>query len=232
MTTPSRMFWVVDDTWNIVTGCTHDCGFCWAKKLCYERLCKMIPHYAEHGFRPALQESQLKRKWKPNIVVFVTDMGDLFCDAVPDEWIELVIRQTYRFPSTNFLFCTKNPARYDDFLDMFGDNCILGTTTETNRDELVRPLTNAPLPSERYDALLRINFPRKFLSIEPIMKFDLPILLDWIRNIRPEACEIGYDNYGFRLPEPSESETRTLIRLKRMHEIRTFEKTIRKAWWE
>jgi len=229
----SRMFRIVTETWNPVTGCEHGCRYCWARSLCIKRLSKMHPHYAKHGFRPALNEGAFKRKFKPMTLVFVCSMGDLFGDWVPREWIERVVRYTWAFPRTDFLFCSKNPIRYPEFLDLFEPgHHILGTTTETNRDVIVKEWSNAPLPSERYKAMVELDFPRKFLSIEPIMDFDLLALFEWIKDINPEYCEIGYDNYHNRLPEPSIRKTRRLISLKRRVGIDTREKTIRKAWWE
>ena len=166
-------------------------------------------------------------------VIFVTFKGDLFCEAVPSEWITKVLELgPMQHPDKTFLFCTKNPGRYSEFLDFFTPNCLLGTTIETNRDELVKPLTNAPLPSARYEAMVQLDWPRKFLSNEPIMDFDLDVLLGWIADINPEVCEIGYDNYGFKLKEPPLSKTLELIRGKRRLGIDTREKEIRKAWWE
>jgi len=172
-------------------------------------------------------------------IIFVCSMGDLFCLLVPDAVIERVIVIVQGYPDRDFLFCTKNPSRYYDFLDLFTPNCILGTTIETNRDDIY-PRSNAPLPSERYEAFVALDYPRKFLSVEPVMEFDLAVLFEWIKTISPCVCEIGYDNYpertrrkmGSYLPEPSQRKVRKLIELKQKAGIDTREKTIRKAWWE
>ena len=63
-------------------------------------------------------------------------MGDLFCSKVPDEWIVKVIKYVEKFPETYFLFLTKNPQRYSDFLDIIPENAILGATIETTDNEL------------------------------------------------------------------------------------------------
>jgi hypothetical protein len=173
-------------------------------------------------------------------LVFVGSMCDLFCKGVLDEWIERVLEIVRQHPHQDFLFCTQNPARYFDFLGKFPENAILGATIQTNRDELVKGLTGAPLPSERYEALFKFPHKRKFWSAEPIMDFDLEIFLGWIVSVRPEVCEIGYDNYPKRtfkklgrfLVEPIKSKVEKLIDLKRRAGIDTREKTIRKAWFE
>jgi len=156
-------------------------------------------------------------------------MGDLFGRWVPREWIERVLRHVERYPRTTFLFLTKNPARYLEF--RFPPNAILGATMETNRDELAERVSRAPPPSERFRAMVELEHHWKFVSIEPILDFDLEVLVAWMRRIGPRLIYVGYDNYGSRLPEPPLEKTLRLIeRLRRFTEVR--EKTLRPAWHE
>jgi protein gp37 len=186
MTKKERMFGFVGETWNPVKGCTHGCQYCWAK-----RMAKWV--YGD-AFTPKIFENRLRYS-KKNKWVFVCDMGDLFCKAIPSEWIEEVIKVVAGAdPSNTFLFLTKNPRRFFEFLGSFSPNCILGCTIETNRDEIVGKISKAPRVSERYKAMVELDWPRKMLSIEPIMDFDLEVFLDWISHISPEICAIGYDN--------------------------------------
>jgi len=219
------MFRVVKGTWNPWVGCIHNCIYCWARRqakrqkhrceLCYQ----FIPH------------AHLERLIPSGDLIFVVSMGDLFCDAVSDEVIQRIIDKVGQRPWQTFLFCTKNPRRYLDF--EFPKNCLLGVTIETNRDELVAELSDAPLPSERYKALLELDGKaRKFLSIEPILDFDLEIFFNWIKNINPSICEVGYDNYNNKLPEPSLAKTLKLLELKHKAGFETHEKSLRRAWWE
>ena len=129
----SRMFSVVTRTWNPVSGCLHGCVYCWARRLALTKL-RNTRRYRE-GFKPRLNPEEFRRRFSEGDLVFVCDMGDLFGEWVPSEWIERVIEYTGRFPRTDFLFLTKNPARYHEFLDKFPPNAILGATIETNRDE-------------------------------------------------------------------------------------------------
>jgi len=57
---------------------------------------------------------------------------------VKDEWIRAVLSHVVKFPDTYFLFLTKNPERYRDFLDEFPPNSILGATIETDDDLYIR----------------------------------------------------------------------------------------------
>jgi hypothetical protein len=166
-------------------------------------------------------------------VVFVADMGDMFCAGVPDEWIVRVIEHIRGFPNTYFLFLTKNPERYRDFVDIIPNNVILGATIETDKDEiyLEHNISGAPLPSLRYKAMKALNWDLKFVSIEPILDFDLENFVKWIKDINPFMVYVGYDNYKYKLPEPQLSKTEGLI-----NELSRFtlvvKKTIRKAWFE
>lgn len=51
----------------------------------------------------------------------------------------------------------------------------------------------------------------KMVSIEPIMDFDLPDMVRWIEDIKPEFVSIGADSKGHNLPEPSPDKLAQLI---------------------
>lgn len=226
----SRMFSLVTETWNPVTGCNHYCIYCWARRLALTKL-KNTKKY-RNGFKPAIHPNEFKKKFSGGIV-FVTDMGDLFSSTVPREWILKVIRYTAKFSDTYFLFMTKNPMRYHEFLDEFPPNAILGATIETDRDDLYykHKISQAPPPSERYIAMKTLDWDKKFISIEPILDFDLENFSKWIEEISPIMVYIGYDNYGWKLPEPPLNKTLELI--DKLREITiVIKKTIRKAWNE
>jgi len=184
------------------------------------------------GFKPRFNEEELTKDFKGG-VVFVSDMGDIFSPGVEDEWILKVIKHITKFQDTYFLFLTKNPSRYKDFLNIMPKNAILGATIETNRDDLYikHRISQAPLPSVRYKAMKELKWPLKFISIEPILDFDLKTFVNWIEEINPFMVYIGYDNYNWKLPEPTLSKTLQLI-----DELEQFtlvvKKTLRPAWYE
>lgn len=67
-------------------------------------------------FEPMLREYCLPmpvQKKKP-AVMLVSDMGDLFGEWVPDEWIQRVFDAAQAAPWHTYLFLTKNPARYTE----------------------------------------------------------------------------------------------------------------------
>lgn len=222
----TKMFSIVTETWNPVTGCLHHCKYCWARRLAETKL-KNSKRYNK-GFVPRINVEEFKKKFKGG-VVFVSDMGDLFGDFIPDEWIESVLDHTKKFPNTFFLFLTKNPARYRNF--EFPDNAILGATIETDRDDIYDGISQALKPSERIRAMIELDWDMKFLSVEPILKFS-PKFYKKIEKINPFMIYVGYDNYNYKLPEPTLEETTALIRKLRDNGFLVFEKTIRRAWRE
>ncbi len=77
--------------------------------------------------------------------------------------------------------------------------------------------------------MIDLQYDRKFISIEPIMDFDLEIFAKWIEEIAPIQVSVGYDNWNNRLPEPSLSKTLQLIeRLNEFTQVR--ERKLREAW--
>ena len=231
MSEKRKMFCIISETWNPITGCKHVCKYCWAMKRA-EMLRKSSKRY-ERGFTVMhFNESELSRKFKGGIV-FVSDMGDMWGEWVPSEYIRRVLNQVREFKNTYFLFMTKNPRRYHEFLDIMPENAILGTTIETNDDVLYvkNDISGAPLPSARYECMRDLDWDKKMVSIEPILDFNLEVFVKWIKDISPIMVFVGYDNYNNKLPEPPLEKTRQLIK-----ELRIFtfvvEKTIRPAWNE
>ena len=66
------------------------------------------------GFAPTLHAYTMDYPEKRLIPsrVFVSSMGDLFGEWVPDAWIEAVFASCKRAPQHTYLFLTKNPGRY------------------------------------------------------------------------------------------------------------------------
>lgn len=204
---------VIDKTWNPVVGCLHNCSYCWARNLAETKL-KDMERYKD-GFKPKLIEYELSKRFY-NKFVFVTDMGDLFGTWVPSEWIAKIIDTIKKSPSSLFLFMTKNPKRYNEFLTLFPENVVLGATIESNREYNV---SKTPKAAERYQALRDLPFSKKMVSIEPIMDFDLEMFVQWISDIKPILIHVGYDNYSNNLVEPPLSKTKQLIDILRKFTI-------------
>lgn len=204
-----------DYTSNPVIGCEHDCIYCYGRRMA-EWLKDKTPTYNE-GYKPKLIESRLSDLDKiRNSSIFMVDMGDLFGEWVPDEWIYKVLDAVIRADRSNtFIFLTKNPIRYKDFIETFPSNCVLGVTIETDSYDYqmnAQYITKAPSPFERYVAMSEIKWPYKFVSIEPIMEFDEFSFGPRIKQIGPRWVVIGADSKGNKLNEPLYMQIDRLIK--------------------
>ena len=146
-----------DSTWNPVTGCRHGCEYCYARAMT-----KRFPNTYPNGFEPTFYEDRLNQFdncQRRNI--FVSSMGDLFGDFIPDEWIEKVLDKCEQNQQHNYLFLTKNPERYWDILMGFKlpENIWLGTTVTGK--------------TGRFKDLPRAEAVNTFISIEPLLN-DIP----------------------------------------------------------
>lgn len=176
----SKIEWC-DSTWNPITGCLHDCEYCYARRIAnrfkgYDKITfpdlsvskglnvleipavkngKAAPY--PFGFKPTFHKYLLDKpqSWKKPRNVFVCSMADLFGEWVPNEWIEQVFAACEAAPQHNYLFLTKNPKRYLS-LALAGklpasSNMWFGSTVTTSK--------NAFFSSGKY---------KTFLSVEPL----------------------------------------------------------------
>ena len=164
-----------DWSWNPVTGCLHDCPYCYARDIAFD----VYPE--EVGFSPTLWPERLAAPAHHTVPkdanakisrrnVFVGSMGDLFGRWVPSEWIEAVLAVARSNPQWNFLFLTKFPKRMSEFA--IPGNAWMGTTVN-----LQARVANAERAFEKVQAGIR------WLSLEPMLeplKFKRLELFDWV----------------------------------------------------
>jgi DNA repair photolyase len=225
------MFSIVTGTWNPISGCLFNCNYCWARELALTKL-KNSKRYSK-GFKPSFNETELRVKFGKGDLIFVSDMGDMFANFIPVEWIKQVFEHIRKFPEANFLFMSKNPKRYLEVHPYIPENAILGATIETTSDEIIQTdkVSNAPLPSQRYLSMKALDWKKKVVSIEPIIDFDLKLFVKWIEEISPFLVYVGYDNYCHKLREPELKKTTDLM--QRISETSlVIRKTLRPAWFE
>lgn len=98
------------------------------------------------GFVPTFHRYRLEepQHWKKPRNIFVCSMADLFGEWVPDEWIDDVIKATQRALQHRYLFLTKNPERYGEWLERFEEgriseldeveNCWFGASASNNAE--------------------------------------------------------------------------------------------------
>ena len=212
--TVSKMFPFITHTWNPVKYCAYGCTYCWAKK------------YGLDAY-PKLYTNRLNQRFPEGAFVFVGDVGDLFHDRVPFDWIDEVFGVMAEQPLVNFLLLTKNPARYE-MCAANHSNVYYGVTIETDRDDVARAASKAPPPSERLKHMKSIRpwVAHTFVSVEPVMDFT-PAFADRLIALEPWAVAVGYDNYGNGLPEPTVEEVLRLASRLEEAGIKVYRKTIR-----
>ena len=222
------MYKFVKKTWNPLVGCYYDCEYCWARRLAKRFKCR-----ACNEFRPHIHPERLNQAVLPKSgLVFVCDMGDISCQYITNVRRVLGFVESFqRKYETEFFFETKSPAFYRFFqrlADLNPRKTILSTTIETNRP-ITLEFSFAPITAERYRSMKELAWPRKHVSVEPIMDFDLDVMFKWITDIEPEIVSIGYDNYNHHLPEPPLSKVLKLIEDLEASGIRVERKTLREA---
>jgi protein gp37 len=165
-------------SWNPITGCEHDCPYCYARDIA-ERFRNIYPH----GFEPALHPYMLNAPGNTPVPdqaasdtryknVFTGSMSDIFGRWLPCEWIEAVLDRVRKNPQWNFLFLTKFPKRMAEF--SIPANAWMGTTVD-----LQARVANA----EAAFAKLTSQSGIRWLSIEPMLeplKFTRLDLFNWI----------------------------------------------------
>jgi len=187
-----NMYPFVTHTWNPIRGrCPHDCSYCYMKGF----------NVGEYR----LVEKELETNLGRGNYIFVGSSTDAWVADV--NWVLKTLRHCRSYPLNRYLFQSKDPARFIQFVEFLPPECVLGTTIETNRDYEV---TQAPTPEARMLAMCGFSLP-KMVSIEPIMDFDLDILVDWIIQINPQFVSIGADSKRHNLPEPSSDKVLVLI---------------------
>ena len=205
------MYEFVTHTWNPVAGsCPHVCGYCYVSGL------KKNPILDDkYSGPPQLVEKELCYPHGEGKTIFVCNMTDLFAEAVPIDIIRRVMVHTKLFPENTYLFQSKNPARFHDLIKYWPKNPIFCTTIESNWSY---PDTTAPSVRQRAIAMssirhLGIMFPsiKFFLTIEPIMDFDLNKFASIIAAIKPDMVSIGADSQHCGLQEPSKKKIEGLI---------------------
>ena len=72
---------------------------------------------------------------------------------------------------------------------------------------------NSPKPLDRILEFKRLGFAStdKYITIEPIMDFDLDVMVKEIKDVIPKQVNIGADSGKNNLPEPSKEKILALI---------------------
>jgi hypothetical protein len=237
MLAKNNMYSLSVKQWNPFVGCKHECIYCissFQRQLKRQKQrCVQCYNFDIHTHANRLTTSLPRTS--SNQYIFTCSNGDIaFCSTV---YLDKILSRIRQYPNSTFLMQTKDPSNAffrNGIQVQFPENVILGITLETNRDNLYGmdyAISKAPLPSQRYKDFLKVVHPRKMVTIEPIIDFDMDVMMNWINNINPNMIWIGYDSKNNYLPEPELSQVNELQQRLSQNRL-VFLKTIRKAWWE
>ena len=202
-------------TWNPLAGkCEHDCSYCSTKSFRYPVLIE------KYSGELRLVESEFKNLGRGK-TIFVCGQNDLFSGGMAIHWINRIIEHCKKFDNT-YWFQTKCPSSYKFFI--YPDKTVLGTTIETNRYYKELYSVETPPPEYRANSIgiqKHSNKRDTFITIEPILDFDLDEFVGMIKDASPNWINIGADSKRHKLPEPSKEKLLALIdELKTFTEIR------------
>lgn len=181
----SKIEWT-DITYNPVTGCekiSPGCQNCYAEKM-VKRL-RYIPHSKEkyrNGFTVTCHKNELERDLgRTPKKIFVCSMSDIFHNAVPWNFTEMILNKIRENPHHIFQLLTKRPnmarAFQEDRQIDWPNNLWFGVTAENQKQFC-----------ERVPQLAYIHAKTRFISIEPMLNdvstvsdiYFTARFLDWV----------------------------------------------------
>lgn len=201
--------WVTHTHSHLGGECPHGCSYCYVQAMA-----KRFPNMRARYSGPVrIVEKELSVNYGEGKTIFIEHMNDLFATGIPAETSARIWEHIEEYPNNSFVFQSKDLIH--PFLgDRIRDCDMVGTTIETNRwnNEF---MGRAPEPLDRKKImqeweLVRPNV-KRFVTIEPILDFDVAELAFMIFEIQPDFVNIGADSKGTGLPEPSGEKVRDLI---------------------
>jgi len=206
------MYKFVTHTWNPIKGvCYHQCRYCYMNVL----------RPKNYECAPVMVDNEFEIDLNVGKVIFVGDGIDMFAENVPDEWILRVLEHCAGFNDQRagqkkivFLFQSKNPSRFLQFLDhRVFKHAIIGTTIETNR-YYPEIMANSPKIEDRAIAMKSISEKGFYTMItaEPLLAFDKTELVEIIRQCNPRFVNIGRESKRkVWVPEPTSAQVKVLV---------------------
>lgn len=213
-TTGNMYPWVTHTHSHLGGLCPHKCTYCYVDSPRFGR-----PPKYQGELR--LIEAEFKTNYGQGKTIFVENCNDLFAADVPLKYIERITAHCNAWTDNLFVWQTKNPARYLEVKDLLPVNSIFGATIESNRN--YPDISKGPDMESRVHAMSVLRG-RKFVTIEPILDFDVEELASCILQISPEFINIGADSKKHELPEPTTAKIIEFINIITNHGIEIREK--------
>ena len=223
-------------TWNRSVGCLFDCVYC---RPSFQRQLKRVARFINcetcYIYEP---HNHPERTTIPSFpIVFVYGTGDVtFYEPTQVRTTFGIIDNHKPRMKKEYYFQSKNPICFNRYLDWFKanqDKVILLTTLETNRDEGYEKISKAPLPSKRFKDFYELDYPRKVVTIEPVLDFDFDEFIEWFRKLRDqESLEyvwFGFDSKKCGLPEITIKQAQRFVSTLKIFGIEVRGKSLREV---
>jgi DNA repair photolyase len=203
-----NMYPWVDFTHTHLGGeCSHRCSYCyvenprWGRPSRYQGPVHLIGSEFKVKYD---RDTLMKVGGKYPGVIFEEHCNDMFAEDVSYLDIVKILAHCREYQDNEYVFQSKNPRRMlvvDP--EKWPNRCIFGTTIETNR--LMGDISKAPPTFDRYLSMkaMKQQGRRLFVTIEPVLDFDVEILAGWIADLQPQFLNLGADSKDHKLPEPT-----------------------------
>ena len=208
------MYGFIDGTWNPIKGlCPFFCVYCYMLAI-FKRF--------KQNTTMRLDQKELQTKLGSGKFIFIGSSTDMWSVPVESSWIAQVLDHCFQYPDNKYLFQSKSPKRFLEFLGhpLMGlkEQLVFATTIETNRD--ISAFSKADSIEERVAVMAELSKLgyQVMITVEPVMQFDFAELVAMLRQIAPFQVNIGSNsNKAVKLPEPTRDELIALVQ-----ELRTF----------
>jgi len=191
-------------------ACPYGCPYCYVQAIAkrFNNQAMMGPlRFQEKELNEDYYAEKLKGK-----TLFIEHTHDLFNEDVERWMICKVLEKASDDVAPKIVLQTRNTRRAAlYFHDYFSPDFIVGTTIESSVN--VRPDVQLD-PIDRAIWLCKLGCKtgaKTFVTIEPILEFDLKDLIDIIDRAHPDFVNIGADSKGTGLEEPSAEKVLELI---------------------
>lgn len=162
---------------------------------------------------PRLDAAELTSYLECSNFIFVGSSIDMWAEDIPSDWIRIVLDCCNK-AANKYLFQSKNPSRILEFIThpVF-HRSVACTTIETNRS-YPDVMCNSPVIEERVRAMEKIADLgiETYVTLEPLMQFDLDELVGYIKRCKPKQVNLGRNtNRKIEIPEPTADEVKALV---------------------
>lgn len=196
--------WVTHTHSHLRGACTHACPYCYVQAIG-----RRFGGDA-HAGPLRIENKELHVRYGAGRTYFIEHANDLFQKAIPPRWINMVLYHCRQWPDNTYVFQTRNTPRAAEWEHCLPPGSLLGTTIETNR----KAPGKAPCPRTRARGLRRDLYNEtilRFVTIEPVLDFDVDGMLELLRIAEPAFVNIGADSKGHGLHEPDAGKVLDLL---------------------